>query len=190
MNRKNQFTEINQLNEKELIKGCIGNDVNCQKILYEKFASKMMGISLRYCNSRMEAEDVLQDAFIKVFDKIHTFKSEGSFEGWIRKIVVYTALKSNDKRISKFEPGNLDNTTEQSLDAEAISKMETDSLLNILQELPAGYRNVFNLYAIEGYSHKEISDIMGMSEVTSRTQYSRAKQHLIKLLAKYGINRI
>ena len=149
----------------------------------------MMGVSLRYCNSRMEAEDVLQDAFIKIFDKISTFKGEGSFEGWIRKIVVFTALKSNDKRIAKFEPGNLENTSEQSLDAEAISNMETESLLKILQELPAGYRAVFNLYAIEGYTHKEISDIMGMSEVTSRTQYSRAKQHLIKLLAKYGIKR-
>jgi RNA polymerase sigma factor (sigma-70 family) len=104
--------------------------------------------------------------------------------------VVFTALKSNDKRIAKFEPGNLENTSEQSLDAEAISNMETESLLKILQELPAGYRAVFNLYAIEGYTHKEISDIMGISEVTSRTQYSRAKKHLIKLLAKYGIKRI
>ena len=189
MNKKNHFTKVNQLNEKDLIEGCIGNDVFCQQRLYENFSPKMMGVSLRYCNSRMEAEDVLQDAFIKIFDKISTFKGEGSFEGWIRKIVVFTALKSNDKRIAKFEPGNLENTSEQSLDAEAISNMETESLLKILQELPAGYRAVFNLYAIEGYTHKEISDIMGMSEVTSRTQYSRAKQHLIKLLAKYGIKR-
>ncbi|MGB1038682.1 MAG: RNA polymerase sigma factor, partial [Bacteroidia bacterium] len=109
---------------------------------------------------------------------------------WIRRIVVFTALKSNDKRVRKFEPGDIDNVEEQSLDPKAISNMETANLLSILQELPEGYRTVFNLYAIEGYSHKEIGKILGVTDVTSRTQYSRAKQHLIKLLAKYGIKRI
>ena len=190
MNQKTDSTKANQLNEHELIEGCIRNDVYCQQVLYEKYSPKMMGVSLRYCNSKMEAEDVLQDAFIKIFDKIKTFKGEGSFEGWIRKIVVFTALKSNDKRVRKFEPGDIDNVKEQSFDAKAISNMETASLLSILQELPEGYRMVFNLYAIEGYSHKEIGDILGVTDVTSRTQYSRAKQQLIKLLAKYGIKRI
>ncbi|MDB4161691.1 sigma-70 family RNA polymerase sigma factor [Bacteroidia bacterium] len=183
-------TKTNQLDERELIKGCVKNDVHSQQALYEHFAPKMMGVSMRYCTSKMEAEDVLQDAFIKIFDKIKTFKGEGSFEGWIRKIVVFTALKSNDKRVSKFEPGSLENVQEQSFDAKAISNMETANLLSILQELPEGYRAVFNLYAIEGYSHKEIGKILDISDVTSRTQYSRAKQHLIKLLAQYGIQRI
>ncbi|PCJ63654.1 MAG: hypothetical protein COA58_15685 [Bacteroidetes bacterium] len=178
------------MNEHELIEGCIRNDVYCQKVLYEKYSPKMMGVSLRYCNSKMEAEDVLQDAFIKIFDKIKSFKGEGSFEGWIRKVVVFTALKSNDKRVRKFEPGNLDSVKEQYLDASVYSNMETANLLSILQELPDGYRTVFNLYAIEGYSHKEIGKMLGVTDVTSRTQYSRAKQYLIKLLAKYGINRI
>ncbi len=190
VNPKKYSTNTNQLNEHDLIKGCINNDVYCQQVLYEKFSPKMTGVSLRYCNSKMEAEDVLQDAFIKVFDKIKTFKGEGSFEGWIRKIVVFTALKSNDKRVRKFEPGNLENIQEQSLESKAISNMETANLLSILQELPEGYRTVFNLYAIEGYSHKEIGTMLGVSDVTSRTQYSRAKQYLIKLLAKYGIQRI
>ena len=190
LNQTKTNTKANHLDERQLIKGCVENDVHCQKVLYEKYAPKMMGVSLRYCNSKMEAEDVLQDAFMKIFDKIHSFKGEGSFEGWIRKIVVFTALKSNDKRVRKFEPGNIDNVQEQSLDAKAISNMETANLLSILQELPEGYRTVFNLYAIEGYSHKEIGNILGVTDVTSRTQYSRAKQHLIKLLAKYGIKRI
>ena len=178
------------MDERKLIKGCVDNDVQCQKVLYEKYAPKMMGVSLRYCNSKMEAEDVLQDAFIKIFNKINTFKGEGSFEGWIRKIVVFTALKSNDKRVQKFEPGSLENVQEQSFDSKAISNMETANLLSILQELPDGYKAVFNLYAVEGYSHREVGEILGISDVTSRSQYSRAKQHLIKLLAKYGIKRI
>lgn len=189
MNRNQYSTKTNELNERELIEGCVRNDVHCQKLVYEKYASKMMGVSMRYCNSKMEAEDVLQDAFIKVFGKINTFKGNGSFEGWIRKIVVFTALKSNDKRVRKFEPGSLDNVQEQSFDPKAISNMETASLLSILTQLPEGYRTVFNMYAIEGYSHKEIGQALGVSDVTSRTQYSRAKQQLIKLLAKYGIER-
>ncbi len=190
LNQTKNNTKANHLDELELIKGCVDNDVQCQKVLYEKYAPKMMGVSLRYCNSKMEAEDVLQDAFIKVFDKIKTFKGEGSFEGWIRKIVVFTALKSNDKRVRKFEPGSLENVQEQSSDPLAISNMETANLLSILQELPDGYKAVFNLYAVEGYSHREIGEILGISDVTSRSQYSRAKQHLIKLLAKYGIQRL
>jgi RNA polymerase sigma-70 factor (ECF subfamily) len=177
------------LNENEIIEGCIRKDVHYQKILYEQFAPKMMGVSLRYCNSRMEAEDVLQDAFIKIFNKIKTFENRGSLEGWIRKIVVFTALKSADKRIQKFEPGNLENVNEETFDAKAISNLETAELLGILKQLPDGYQTVFNLYAIEGYSHKEIGEMLNISEVTSRTQFSRAKQNLIKLLAKYGIVR-
>lgn len=190
LNQNNINTKANHLDERELIKGCVDNDVQCQKVLYEQYAPKMMGVSLRYCNSKMEAEDVLQDAFIKIFNKINTFKGEGSFEGWIRKIVVFTALKSNDKRVQKFEPGSLENVQEQSFDSKAISNMEIASLLSILQELPDGYKAVFNLYAVEGYSHREVGEILGISDVTSRSQYSRAKQHLIKLLAKYGIKRI
>jgi RNA polymerase sigma factor (sigma-70 family) len=190
LNHEQDNTKANQLNETEIIKGCIRNDVHCQKLLYEKYASKMMGVSMRYCNSKMEAEDVLQDAFIKVFNKIKTFKNQGSFEGWIRKIVAFTALKSNDKRIRKFEPGSLDTTPEQGFDSSIISNMEANSLLTVIQELPEGYKAVFNLYAIEGYSHKEIGEMLEITDVTSRTQYSRAKQSLMKLLAKYGIQRI
>ncbi len=189
MNKLTNSTTNQPLSEDEIIEGCIRNDVHCQRMLYERFAPKMMGVSLRYCNSKMEAEDVLQDAFIKIFDKISTFQKRGSFEGWIRKIVVFTALKSNDKRVKKFEPGDLESTQEQAFDAKAISNMETKNLLAILTKLPEGYRTVFNMYAIEGYSHKEIGEMLNISEVTSRTQYSRAKQHLIKLLNKYGITR-
>jgi RNA polymerase sigma factor (sigma-70 family) len=177
------------LSDDELVKGCLKNDVSYQELLYNRFASKMMGVSMRYCNSRMEAEDVLQDAFIKVFTRIKSFKGDGSLEGWIRKIVVFTALKSKDKRISKFEPGDVDLHDNRKFDPKAISKIQTKQLLKIIQQLPDGYRAVFNLYAIEGYSHKEIGEMLDISEVTSRTQFSRAKKHLIKLLKDYGIER-
>ncbi|MFY0644502.1 MAG: sigma-70 family RNA polymerase sigma factor [Bacteroidia bacterium] len=177
------------MNEDELIDGCIRQEVHFQKILYEKYAKKMMGVCLRYCNSRMEAEDVLQDSFIKIFDKIKTFKKIGSLEGWIKRIMINSALKSNDKRVFKFEPGSLDHVNEQAYSAKAIEKLETKNLLEIIQKLPQGYKTVFNMYAIEGYSHKEIANQLNISEVTSRTQYSRAKKLLIKLLNEYGIER-
>jgi RNA polymerase sigma-70 factor (ECF subfamily) len=177
------------LNEDELIDGCIRQDVHFQKILYEKYANKMLGVCMRYCNSKQEAEDVLQDAFIKIFDKIRSFERKGSLEGWIRRIMVNSALKSNDKRVFKFEPGSIDFIDEPSIGSNAISNMETEQLLGIIQQLPDGYKAVFNMYAIEGYSHKEIADVLGISEVTSRTQYSRSKQYLIKLLTKYGIKK-
>lgn len=189
MDPNKDSTHLNQLNEDELIEGCIRQDVHFQKMLYQKYAGKMMAVCLRYCNSRQEAEDVLQDAFIKIFDKIRYFEKRGSLEGWIRRIMVNSALKSNDKRVYKFEPGSLEHTEEPAFNAKAISNLETKKLLEIIQELPEGYKAVFNLYAIEGYSHKEIGDILNISEVTSRTQYARAKKYLIKLLEKYGIDR-
>lgn len=189
MNPKKDSTYLNQLNEDELIEGCIKQDVHFQRMLYERYANKMMGVCLRYCNSRQEAEDVLQDAFIKIFDKIKTFEKKGSLEGWIRRIMVNSALKSNDKRVYKFEPGNLEHVQEPTFNAKAISNMETQTLMDIIRQLPEGYKAVFNMYAIEGYSHKEIGEELGISEVTSRTQYARAKKYLKKLLIKYGIDR-
>lgn len=148
-----------------------------------------MGVCLRYCNSQQEAEDVIQESFIKVFEKIKTFKSTGSLEGWIKRIVINSALKSNDKRVRKFEPGSMDSIVEPAFDPRALSKMETKDILDVIKKLPDGYRTVFNLYAIEGYSHKEIAHKLNISEVTSRTQYARAKKQLIKMLKLIGIER-
>ena len=122
-------TKFTQLNEDELIDGCIRQDVHFQRLLYEKYATKMMGVCMRYCNSRQEAEDVLQDSFIKIFDKIQSFERKGSLEGWIRRIMVNTALKSNDKRVYKFEPGSLEYVNEPTISSKAVSNMETATLL-------------------------------------------------------------
>lgn len=189
MNFKKPRTDQTNLTEDELINGCVNNDVRFQEILYNKYSSKMMGVSLRYCNSRMEAEDVLQDSFIKIFNKINTFKKQGSLEGWIRKIVVFTALKSKDKRAYKFEPRDSSEVIISNKEASALAKLESKQILQIIEQLPQGYKTVFNLYAVEGYSHKDIGDMLNISAVTSRSQYSRAKKQIIELLKKYGVSR-
>jgi RNA polymerase sigma-70 factor (ECF subfamily) len=171
--------------EEELLKGCVKEDRNSQALLYQKYASKMFTVCLRYCNTREEAEDVLQDAFVKIFDKISSFRSEGSLEGWIRRIMVNTALKSKDKRRMKFEGGEIENIHEPSVDENIISKINTKDLMQTISGLPDGYKHVFNLYAVEGYSHKEIGDLLQIGESTSRSQYSRARKILIERLNNY-----
>jgi len=171
--------------ELALIEGCVKEDRDSQAQLYQKYANKMFGVCLRYCNTREEAEDVLQDAFVKIFDRISTFRKEGSLEGWIRRIMVNTALKSRDKRRKKFEVSDLDSVAEPEFNANVIANINTKDLMRIIAALPEGYQHVFNLYAVEGYSHKEIGDILGVSESTSRSQYSRARKILMEKVNQF-----
>ena len=172
------------MSDEELVEGCLKNDKASQEQLYKKFASKMFGLCIRYTNTREEAEDVLQEGFIKVFDKIDRFKHEGSFEGWIRRIMINTALKSKDKRILKYEHTGLDNVGEPRFESRVIGELDRKQLMKIIDQLPEGYKVVFNLFAVEGYPHKEIAQMLGISEGTSRSQYSRARQNLIKIIEK------
>jgi len=126
----------------------------------------------------MEAEDILQDAFIKVFDNISKFEFKGSFEGWIRRIVINTALKNYSKKSFKQEQIGLENQPELPLEPEIYSHLEEEKLLRLINQLPDGYRVVFNLYAVEGYSHKEIADLLGIQESTSRSQLVKARKML------------
>ncbi|MCB0735437.1 MAG: RNA polymerase sigma factor [Flavobacteriales bacterium] len=177
------------MSEEELIKGCIREDRTSQGLLYERYANKMYAICLRYSNSREEAEDVLQDAFMKIFDKISLFRGEGSFEGWMRRIMVNTALRSRDKRRMKFEPGDLDDVEEPSVEASVIDQMGTKEIMNLLHEMPEGYRVVFNLNAVEGYNHKEIGEMLGINESTSRSQFARARKYLMNLMKKAHVEK-
>ena len=177
------------MTDQDLIKECIDNNPKAQKELYDRFASKMMGVSYRYANSQEEAKDILQDAFIKVFGRIGSFKKEGSLEGWIRRIVVNTALDSIRKR--KKDKQNVSLTEAEHLASNKdyiIENLSAEDLLQMLKTIPIGYRTVFNLYAIEGYSHKEIADSLGITENTSKSQYSRAKAFLRNLLEQYEID--
>jgi RNA polymerase sigma factor (sigma-70 family) len=171
------------MTDEQIAKGCVEKNAIAQKYLYDKFSRKMMGVCLRYCDSTEEAEDVVQNGFIRVFEHIEAFKGTGSLEGWIRKIMVNTALTNIRKNKRLKQNIELD-SVEFMLPAEGHihEDFAARDLLKIIQTLPAGFRTVFNLYAIEGYSHKEISDMLDISEGTSKSQYSRAKAHLQKII--------
>lgn len=175
--------KIYRASEDELIKGCLKRDSSAQKRLYDTYSSKMYGICYRYVKDSMEAEDILVTAFMKVFDRIEQFKQEGSFEGWIRRIMVNEALTHLRKNRTMYLETDLEQADREP-DYESLSQhLDVEDLLNLIQELPAGYRVVFNLYAIDGYSHKEIADQLGISENTSKSQLSRARTYLQKKLA-------
>ncbi len=147
-------------------------------MLFEQYAGKMMTVCLRYSKDTMEAEDMLQDAMVRVFNYIHQFKFEGSFEGWIRRIVVNTALKYVQKKKVSFN--DIDDHSEQAprIDAYAYSNLGEADILKLVQQLPEGYRIVFNLNVIEGYSHDEIAEILKIQPGTSRSQLVKARKML------------
>jgi RNA polymerase sigma factor (sigma-70 family) len=174
--------KIYRAKEEALIHGCVRKDPGAQKELYERFSAKMYGLSYRYVKNSMEAEDVLVTAFMKVFDKIHQFKHDGSFEGWIRRIVVNESLTYLRRNRALYLEAELELADREPDYASLSDHLEAEELLAMIQELPTGYGIVFNLYAIDGYSHKEIADQLGISENTSKSQLSRARTYLQKML--------
>jgi RNA polymerase sigma-70 factor (ECF subfamily) len=172
-------------NEVNIIQGCIEGERSAQKSLYEHFAGKMLGVCMRYAKDRSEAEDMLQEGFLKVFQGISKFKGEGSFEGWVRRIMVYNAINHYKHRSRKFQ----EDLDQENYDAvyhdELLEKISAKEIVALIQHLPEGYRAIFNLYAIEGYTHKEISEKLNIAVGTSKSQYSRAKQCMQALLAKH-----
>ena len=161
------------------IRSCIQGDRASQKVLYDRLAPRMFPVCMRYIGDRTLAEDILQDGFVTLFTHLNSYKGDGSFEGWARKIFVTTALMSLRKK----------DALKMSEELEAVRSMKADTtsqiqnigykeLMNLVMSLPPGFRTVFNMYAVEGYSHKEIGDMLGISETTSRTQYSRARAWL------------
>ena len=168
---------------RELIQACIDGDRYSQSRLYEQFAPRMFGVCMRYSRSREEAEDILQDGFVQVFKSLHSFRFAGSFEGWIRKIMVYAAIanyraKSNMHVIIK----NVENFSDIEVmnNEDVISLLGKKELLRIVQNLPPMYRMVFNLYVFEGLKHREIAKELGVSEGTSKSNFHDAKVILQK----------
>jgi RNA polymerase sigma factor (sigma-70 family) len=168
------------VSEEEIIKGCKAQERQSQKALYVRFSAKMYGVCLRYSKNREEAEDLLQDGFVKVFNHIQQYSGTGSFEGWIRRIMVNNALESLRRKKIEYSSFDVMDAEDSNFEnaPEALSKIATKDLLAFIQQLPAGYRAVFNLYAIEGYQHKEIGEMLNISEGTSRSQLARARQML------------
>ena len=167
-----------------LIAGCLKNSSPAQEAVYERYSAKMYAVCIRYVGDTESAKDVMIQGFLKVFDKISQFKKEGSFEGWIRRIMVNESL--NYLRKSKFMHLEVDlAAAEREPDYNFIQNtIEANELIAMVNLLPPGYKTVFNLYAIEGYSHKEIAEMMDISENTSKSQLSRARKHLQQLLLK------
>ena len=163
-------------NEDDLARAVQRQDPKAQTRLYEKFSSKMLAVCTRYVGDKMEAEDVMIDGFMRIFDKIDQFTFQGSFEGWIRKIMVNEALMY--VRSKKMIIVDLEYVTEETSDSSFSTDLEAADLMKIIEELPVGYRTVFNLYAIEGYNHLEIAGMLGISEGTSKSQLSRARAML------------
>lgn len=159
----------------ELITKCRSGHGKAQELLYKQFAPKMLAVCMRYAVDKMEAEDMLQNGFIRVFNKITEYRGEGSFEGWMRRIMVHSSIEYYRKHHKMIQVDMDDSGYEPPVNGIASSSLETKDLLKLIHELPAGYRMVFNLYAIEGYSHKEIADIAGITEGASKSQLSRAR---------------
>ncbi len=178
--------ESNQnIPESDIIKGCIEGDRRMQETLYNRFSSKMYAVCLRYATNAAEAEDILQEGFIKIFKKMDTFRSEGSFEGWIRRIFVNTAIEHFRRRKYLTPVTEKEQNTIEGKYISVLDELAEQDILNLVQQLSPGYRTVFNMYVVEGFTHKEIGDMLGISEGTSKSQLSRAKVILQDMVKKF-----
>lgn len=174
-----------QITDDELVRGCSRGDEKVRKALYDRYAGRMFGVCLRYTSNKEEAEDILQEAMLKVFQSISTFRGYGLLESWIKKVVVNTALDHYRQMRSRGGGEELE-LNDNSGFVQPLEEFNAKELLSIIRQLPGGYRAVFNLFAIEGFSHKEISEMLNISEGTSKSQYARARTLLIKMLELYN----
>lgn len=166
-----------------LIKCCLRQEPEAQRHLYQSFASTLYSICLRYTKNTPDAEDLLQDAFIKIFQNLDKYNHQGSFEGWLKRLTVNLAINNyHSKKKEQVEP--LQETHEHHCHNDILEHMNADQILVVIGRLPEGYRMVLNLYAIDGYTHKEIAQMLGISEGTSKSQLSRAKASLLSMISK------
>jgi len=171
-----------------LLQGCLKNNAASQKELYNRYSPKMMAVCYRFAQNREDAEDMLQEGFIKVFSQIHSFRNQGALEGWIRRIIVHTCINHLKKNKRFKESVDLIHASLVKVREESVpSIVQAKQIIECIRSLPLGYRTVLNLYAIEGYSHREISEMLEIEESTSRSQYTRAKQMLEDVLLKKNI---
>ena len=162
--------------DKELIETCLKDNPKAQKMLYDTYSSVLFGICLRYSKNEEEAQDILQDSFIKIFTKLDTYQFTGSFEGWLKRIVTNTSIEYYRKKITMEHLEEIGFNPYLAIDSDR--GLEVEELLKMIQELPEGYRMVFNMYAIDGYTHGEIATKLNISEGTSKSQLSRARAYL------------
>lgn len=174
--------------DQDLVARCLKREMASQQILYQRFAPKMFGICLRYAGNITDAEDILQEGFLRVFSKLHHYRGEGSLEGWICRTMINTAINFYRKQMKFHQEVDLREATfNATITEDALSILTTEELLRVIHELPLGFRAVFNLYVMEGYSHQEIGTMLGISENTSKSQLYRAKAMIRQRLAEIGI---
>jgi RNA polymerase sigma factor (sigma-70 family) len=171
------------MSDEELVLRCIRKEKQAQEHLFKFFSGRMLGLCSRYADSIEEAEDIMQEGFIKIFNKLDSFRNQGSLEGWMKRIMVNTALdhfrKNKNFRYS-IDIETIEYTSESN--QHVLESIGAKDLMKVIKSMPKGFRTVFNLYAIEGYAHKEIGDLLGISESTSKSQYSRARVYLQKII--------
>jgi RNA polymerase sigma-70 factor (ECF subfamily) len=156
-----------------------------QELLYQRFAPKMYAVCLRYANNPDDARDLLQEGFIKVYRNLDKFRKEGSFEGWVRRVFVNTAIEHYRRKVNMNSISEREERTAEEGAFNALDHLAEKDIIQLVQELSPGYRTVFNMYVIEGYSHKEIGEMLGISEGTSKSQLARAKGILQKRVAEF-----
>lgn len=176
------------MTEEQMLQGCLKNIASVQEALYNRFSPRMLGVCYRFARNREDAEDMMQEGFIKVFSQIHQFRGQGALEGWIRRIIVHTCINILKKNKKFSDSLDLFHASTLHLNENNIpSLLQAKQVVECIRLLPLGYRTVLNLYAIEGYSHREISSILDIEESTSRSQYTRAKSMLEDILLKNKI---
>jgi RNA polymerase sigma-70 factor (ECF subfamily) len=180
--------KVYRAREHELIEGCRRQNRQAQQALYELYSGKMYALCCRYVKDKMEAEDVLVVAFTKIFERIHQYKGDGSFEGWIRRVMVNESLGFLRKNKNMYVETDIEAAEREPNYEQLDSVLEAEDLMKLIEGLPTGYRVVFNLYAIDGYSHQEIGEQLGISENTSKSQLSRARVLLQKRLLELDID--
>jgi len=168
--------------ESDLINGCIKGDAQMQRLLYDQFSAKMYGVCLRYAENTEDANDVMQEGFIKVYKSLSKFRAEGSFEGWIRRIFINTSIEHFRKKVKLYNVTEIQENTIEDSELDVLDSLATKDILNIINKLSPGYKQVFNMHVVEGYSHKEIADLLGITEGTSKSQLARAKGVLKKMI--------
>jgi RNA polymerase sigma-70 factor (ECF subfamily) len=176
--------KVNKQIDEKIVQKCLEGDLKAQHAFYSFFSSSMYSVCLRYSNTREDAKDILQDGFIKVFVKLKQFTGKGSLEGWMKRVFINTALEHY--RVNKVyqQQSDVMEAMQVSTDANAIGQLTEQEILQVMQQMAPGFRTILNMYAIEGYTHSEISDILGISEGTSKSQLSRARVIFIQTWEK------
>jgi RNA polymerase sigma factor (sigma-70 family) len=175
------------MTEDLIIAGCLHHNPAAQRELYSRYAPKMLSVCYRFSQSREDAEDMLQEGFVKVFTQIHTFQNRGAFEGWIRRIIVHTCINILKKNKKFNDSLDIEHAAQLPVKESVPGILQAKQVVECIRLLPLGYRTVLNLYAVDGYSHREIGEMLDIEESTSRSQYTRAKNMLEQILIKKRI---